>query len=427
MVRTWQLFVVASGFCVAGAASGATEPAASSTPPPSASASASASAPATAPASATLRIDSEPTPCPLAATCPTLPPPPESPFGYDGGLYLRTADRNYSLVVNGFAQLLYVLNAPEGGSINQGFYLGLGRLALSGNVFSPKFNYFFQVEGSTFGNSNGIAMLDWWLQYKVSPYFSITAGRFILAYSRQFYTHPGNLLFADLSPADYAFNLPRAIGVKIGGTVSRLSYDVFLVNSVRPLGVGTQINRGDSIAAGARLELAILAPYGYMETAPKARKDPELSIGVAAAFNPVADNSSFQNVQTGDNTVNLTTDLGFRFRRLSVQGAFYYRKLLSTDVGNSYGFYGQAGVYLVSERLELAGRAAGALLADRTVQPGLTNPTPGGSLEYTAGLNAYLWGHGGKLQTDYTYVANDRFGGAGLTVHRWRVQMQVLF
>src|SRR5262249_37710972 len=93
--------------------------------------------------SPTLRIDAEPTPCPLAVPCSATPE--ESPFGYDGGLYLRTKDRKYSLVVNGFAQLLYVLNKTEGvDQINQGFYLGLGRLALSGNVFSPKFNYFFQ-------------------------------------------------------------------------------------------------------------------------------------------------------------------------------------------------------------------------------------------------------------------------------------------
>lgn len=378
-----------------------------------------------------LRFEGEPTPCPIAASCPVFPgqtEPEESPFGYDGGLYLRTRDRNYSVVVNGFAQLLYVLSAPAGGgAINQGFYVSLARLALSGNIFSRKLSYFFQFEGSTFGNNNGVSMLDWWMQYKFNDYLSITAGRFILAYSRQFYTHPGNLLFADLSAADYAFNMPRAIGVKVGGTYKRLSYDVFLTNSVRPLGVGTQINRGDSIATGARLELAILQPYGYMESMPKAPEKAQLSIGFAAAFNPVADDSGFQNVQAGDDTVNITADLGFRWQRLSVQGAFYYRHLTNFSIGESYGFYGQAGIYLIRERLELTGRATGALLADRLAAVSLTNQTAGSTLEYTGGLNAYLFGHGAKLQTDYSYVTNDTFGGTSVGVHRWRVQTQVLF
>lgn len=378
-----------------------------------------------------MRIEGEPTPCPLAASCPVFPvapEPEESPFGYDGGLYLRTRDRNYSVVVNGFAQLLYALNAPAGGgAINQGFYVSLARLALSGNIFSRKLSYFFQFEGSTFGNNNGVSMLDWWMQYKFNDYLSIAAGRFILAYSRQFYTHPGNLLFADLSAADYAFDMPRAIGVKVGGTVKRLAYDVFLTNSVRPLGVGTQLNRGDSIAAGARLELAILQPYGYMESMPKAPEKAQLSVGFAAAFNPVADDSSFQNVQAGDDTVNLTADLGFRWQRLSVQGAFYYRHMTNFNLGDNYGFYGQAGVYLIKERLELTGRATGALLADRRLVSGLSNQTAGSILEYTGGINAYLFGHGAKLQTDYSYVTNELFAGASVGVHRWRVQTQVLF
>ena len=69
-----------------------------------------------------------------------------------------------------------------------------------------------QYEASTFGNNNRVSALDWWMKYSFSPDLAVQAGRFILPYSRQFYTHPGNLLFSDLSAADYAFNLQRAVG-----------------------------------------------------------------------------------------------------------------------------------------------------------------------------------------------------------------------
>ena len=52
-------------------------------------------------------------------------------------------------------------------------------------------------------------MLDWWIGYDLGKPGSFQMGRFILPYSRQFYTHPGQLLFGDLSAADYAFNLQR--------------------------------------------------------------------------------------------------------------------------------------------------------------------------------------------------------------------------
>jgi hypothetical protein len=376
-----------------------------------------------------------PAPPPPPAPAPAPPPAPVEPqIGYDGGLFLRTSDKRYSLYVNGFAQLLYTLQSTPTNRFTNNFDLGLGRLALSGNIFSTKLFYFFQFEGSTFGNNNLISMLDWWMKYSFSKYFYILAGRHILPYSRQFYTHPGNLLFADLSPADYAFNLPRAIGVQVGGVVGRLAWDLFVNNSIRPLGVGTQVNRGDSIAAGGRLELAILKPYGYLETNPTADSPPELSVGAAAAYNPVADASTFQNVQSGDNTVNLTADLGFRWRRLSVQGAWYWRRKLNNELGDNYGYYAQVGFYVIRNRFELAIRASGVDFAGPLPTPAVPTAAAvepvgasGDVSEYSAGFNLYLFGHGAKLQADYTYLRNSPFGGTPFNANRARVQLQVLF
>jgi hypothetical protein len=307
----------------------------------------------------------------VAPVAPAAKAGPE--LGYDGGFFVRTTDKRYSLYVNGFAWLRYTISkdSTDGSKLNNNFDLGLGRLAFSGNIFDPRLSYFLQFEGSTFGNNNGVRMLDWWMKWTVSPYFYVLAGRTILPYSRQFYTHPGNLLLPDLSAADQAFNLTRTIGVKAGGQAGRIGYDVFLTNSVRPLDVGTQVNVGDSIAAGARLELDILKPYGYIETIPTADAEPQLSVGAAVAFNPVADPSGLQNVQRGDKTINFTADAGFRWKRVSVQGAFYYRRDYDKAM-NDFGYYAQAGVYIVSERLEVVARASGVHFFDR----GLTGGTP---------------------------------------------------
>lgn len=356
----------------------------------------------------------------------------DSQFGYDNGIFIRSRDKNYSLFINAFGQLQYALVAVNGNVVSNGFHIVFGRIVVSGNLFSQKLSYFAQIDGSTLGDNNNVTMLDWWMKYTFSSYLYVLAGRWLVPYSRQFLTHPGNLLLPDLSPADYAFNLPRAIGVQLGGTAGRVSYDVFLTNSIRALGLGTQVNRADSISGGGRIELAILKPYGYQESMPNPPAGIQLSVGVALAFNPVAEDSSFQNVEAGDDTFNLTTDVGFRWQRLTVQAAFYYRHLTSRAVDDSFGYYGQAGVYVLRQRLELAARVSGALFGSRFPIPGLTNVTNGSPTEYSGGLNVYLFGHGAKLQTDYSYIQNELFGSAlfpaaTLGAHRFRIQTQVMF
>ncbi len=266
---------------------------------------------------------------------------------YDGGFYAKTEDGRFSLKVNGFAQVRYTFFEPEHGKSNHNFDVALARLAFSGTVFDPKVSYFLQYEASTFGNNNRTNMLDWWMKYSFSEGLAIQAGRFILPYSRQFYTHPGNLLFSDLSSADYAFNLQRAVGAHLGGKFGRLSYDATVTNSIRALDAGGQQNVGDELAVLGRLELDLLEPYGYLESSPKPVSEPQMSIGLAAAFNPVDEASGFQNVLPGDRTTNVTIDSGFRFGRFSLQGASYYRhnnvKGARRPDSDDGGYYGQIG------------------------------------------------------------------------------------
>jgi len=348
--------------------------------------------------------------------------------GYDDGFFIRSKDKPFSLVANGFAQFRYTFDAPEHGHTNQNFDVGLARLALSGNIFDPKLSYFMQFQGSTFGNNNNVTMLDWWMKYNFAPEFALQGGRFVLPYSRQFYTHPGNLLFSDLSEADYAFNLPRGIGAHVSGKLGPLSYHAAALNSVRALDAPGQQNVGSNIGALGRLELDILKPYGYYESSPKPVTEPELSIGLAVAYNPIDGASSFQNLIAKDSTTNATLDFGFRWDQLTFQGAGYYRRDDYTTTGlsdgNDWGYYSQLGYYLVPGKLELAGRISGVEF-DKLNTPGVFRKTTA----YTGGLNYYIYGHNLKLQTDYSFLDNDSFRGQpkARDAHRFRFQAQFLF
>jgi hypothetical protein len=97
---------------------------------------------------------------------------------YHGGFFVETADKSYSLIVNGLFQIRYTGFKPANsiqalGESSQGtnnFDVFLGRLALSGSVFESSLTYFLQFQGSTAGNSNTVTMLDWMAHWRKSQH-----------------------------------------------------------------------------------------------------------------------------------------------------------------------------------------------------------------------------------------------------------------
>jgi hypothetical protein len=334
---------------------------------------------------------------------------------------------DFSLQINGFAQFRYTLLKPENKPLSQTFDLALARIAFSGEAFSKAVSYFFQFNASTLGNTNQVSLIDGWLSYHVAPELSIQGGRFVLPYSREFYTHPGNLLTTDLSIADYAFNLPRSMGVMLSGHVlERVTYSVAALNSVRALDGSGQENPNNQVASLARLELDVLKPYGYLESSPKLVDEAELSFGVAGAINPVADSSAFQNTVAGDTTYNLTVDGGYRYERLSIQSAGYMRYTyggLQSAASHDWGAYAQTGFYLVPEKFEAALRYSRVNFGNQVN----TATTAGNSKEYTVGLNNYFHGHNLKLQSDFSWIDQSQFQSGSTLNKQFRIQAQILF
>ena len=375
-----------------------------------------------------LTVGSAAIPMPAPAPRPAAPSPspqsaPSEESRYNGGFVVAQGEE-FSLKINGFTQARFTNFVPADGETNNNFDLALGRLAFSGNVFDPNVSYYMQYEATTFGNTNGVNMLDWWIGYQMGDAGKFQMGRFILPYSRQFYTHPGELLFGDLSAADYAFNLQRAVGTSFGGKSGRVGYHIVATNSIRALDAGGQQNFGGDMAVQGRLEFDILQPYGYLESSPDVVDEAQFSFGIAAAFNPIDQASGFQNVMPGDETVNVTVDTGYRVGRFAFQAAGYYRRndLRSSIVdAHDWGYYGQLGYYVVPRKWEFAARVSGVSFDQ------FNNPVVGGGVtEYTFGLNRYLHGHHVKINTDYSYLRLHPFFDVDRGDHRVRLQFQIL-
>lgn len=349
---------------------------------------------------------------------------------YDNGFKLSTNDNRFSLAINGLVQARYTLNVPSKytGDTNQGFDLALGRLFFSGTAFDPNLSYFFFYQSSSLNNNNQVQTIDWWGKYQLND-IGIKAGRILPQYSRQFYTDIGKYLFMDLQQPEYAFSLQRTPGIELSHKVGKWTTSLTVGNSVRALDSAGEENFGAKLAGIGRVVYDVLDPYTYVqETIPDVVETPQLSVGLAGGYNPIDANSSLQNTIKGMDTYNVTADIGYRYKLFSAEGAFFGRKdhnplsinPASTD-SNNYGWYGQAGYYLIPKRLELAGTANQVAFENQNGSP-YKNQTIG-----SVGLNYYFYEHHFKLQSDYSYISGHDWTGHGLEDNRVRLQAQVYF
>jgi len=369
---------------------------------------------------------------------------------YDKGFYLRSEDKSYSLFINGLFQVRYTAFKPNDishyGSLNNfqnTFDVFLGRIALSGSVFEPDLKYFAQTQVNTAGNSNSISMLDWFTSKTFNQYLTIQTGRSFIPYTYEYYDNPGNYQFADLSTAEYAFLLQRAIGVQASGQVGKLGYAAEVMNSVPALDAGGQESIGSKMAYLGHLHYDLLEPYGWIESdpSPTGASKPELTLWLSGMYNPVDYATGFQNARPGDRTFGGTPSILFRYGLLSFQGTGYYRRTLQAVTGgpdyDSWGYGEQAGYYLWPGRLELAERVTGVWWGRPEIAStggnennwfsGPTNFPYHRITEYTVGLNYYLYGHNAKIQADYSYLAGSGFDDHGFGANRLEVQTQVMF
>ncbi|MGB6977896.1 MAG: hypothetical protein WBD66_01730 [Candidatus Acidiferrales bacterium] len=370
---------------------------------------------------------------------------------YNGGFFVSTEDKSFSMYVNGLFQARYTgfkpnsnveqFGAPSSGSNNFDVYLG--RLAVSGTAFDPSWKYFLQFQVGTAGDSNGITALDWFTSKTFSKYLTLQGGRFWTPYSYEYYDNPGNYLLADLSTAEFAFALPRAIGVEASGQAGRVGYAAMISNSVRALDAGGQENFNSRVAFIGNVHVDILAPYGWVETDPNpaGAQKPELSLWVSGAYNPVSSPSAFENVDAGDKTVNATSTLGFRYKLFTLQTTGYFRQTTpqaGSPSDNSWGYGEQAGYYLVPGRFEVAERISGINWGANHYMPmpdgAAANTYFAGpdfpyhrTTEHTVGVNYYLHGHNAKVQAAYTYQNGNTFTAAKFSANRVWIQTQLMF
>jgi hypothetical protein len=380
-------------------------------------------------------------------TAATAAAPADKPtVEYKGGFNIRTPDDKFNLNIGGVAHLWHFWESVEGGQDTNTFRLKRAGFRITGTFFekfsvttilqtgtNPGFDYLAAPAATTAEHKENL--FTYWqttAALTIKPELVIEGGHVYLPFDRLGETSSSSRLFVDIpitatqtdgikgtttsSIARNAFGTDEDIGLRVSGDISKFNYNVGIVN-----GTGAHsFNGNNEFNYGLRLMYNILGAVGYSESDLGWSETPQLAIGTGTMFED--EDAVDANTGTGLNWAWLaSTDIGFKWRGLSLNTDLYFRKLktaasLSLD---DVGYYIHLGYFVLPKKVEVGGRAA------QMFREGPDN----NSNEFGGVVTWFIKGQNLKLQADYTNVLDyDAITGTNnQTRHRIRTALILKF
>ncbi len=343
--------------------------------------------------------------------------------GYNKGFFIKTQDEKFKLSITGYTQLMYELEKFENDSkdnINT-FRVRRARLTFSGNTFTKKLTYKFQLDltkpqlldafyqYAAFGESLNVRIGQWTIPMNRQQLVSSSKQQFndrSLA-SKEFI--PGTEIDADKDGVVEKTNKDgRDIGIGVNGKLfnKKLDYEVAIMNGN---GVNT-VNVNNELMYAGRVSYNVMGDYGYSESDLDHSDDPAVFVGGHGIYN-VGEITQNKQIFGG-------FESGLKWKGLSVQGELMLRNTNATGVKdkNDYGYYTQAGYFVVPKKLEVAARAS------QVFYDGPRND----KAEFSLGVNYFVFKQNVKLQGDYSWMPDNTKTGVDNN-HRVRLKLQASF
>ena len=320
------------------------------------------------------------------------------------------------------------------------------RFFMRGNVFSKDITYYFRTNFSDSATPSKIVQLAW-INYKLLDEVQFTVGDQAVPFTRQFLMPPWEFQLTDLSDATNTFYAGYDTGAQVWGRIKNglLVYNLGVFG-----GVGAGVLRSTNNAAYVgRLTFNPLGDFPYSEADIAYTKKPLFSVGVdyfydklKNTFTPAIPSEKVELAGGGTYTIpgqaassafetnnyNLlwlakeanhftiteevavyqwSVDSAFKWRGFFAQAEFFGGRAqgtVSDIVVSSYGYYGQAGYFIIPHHLEVAARYS-------YVEP---NSDVGNDQhrEIQGCISYYFYGHNLKLQAQYTNI-DDKISGSG--------------
>jgi len=323
------------------------------------------------------------------------------------------------------------------------FELERARLNLKGYVLRD-LNYDLTLEMDD-DDENHASLLDYKLSYTFLPELGIEGGHYKAPFSKQYNTGSSASMLIDRSLATTVFNIGRGTGVGLFGdhplAGTKIYYQAGLFGGVNESQNVPFSQNDNSPAVAARVSLPLFGatPDDFRDESDlMMHEKPVMQIGSSFAYTNDRSEDHFANgssdsysvlVRSGDGRSNiveaggevtlLSSDVSYKYKGFSttVEGYYQHADLDSQEVGfaddftdieflsrydlygvnglelDNYGWYAQAGQFIVPRVFELVSRVGGVCVDN-------TND----SYEYAGGWNWYLQGQDLKLSMDITYI-----------------------
>jgi phosphate-selective porin OprO/OprP len=404
----------------------------------------------------------EPIPVP-AAVDPFEPVPLKTGrFVPGSGFELKSEDGRHMLRIRARVQTRYDIEIPHaaGEQTEQLLQIRRMRLQLQGHVFGEHNRYYVQFGFSPRDMTGGLVVgdgsirrnpiRDARIELDYLRDFTVWVGQMKVPFSRQRVISSGDQQFVDRSLSNEVFNLDRDIGIQarsqdVGGLGGRLGYQagVFMGDGRNAFELSTL-----GMLYVARIEVRPLGAFDDADEPDLGRTPrPRISLAGAYAYHDDApgDRGVQGSVPADGGTTDLhhaTADLLGKWKGLSIQGAFHWRKARRRNPGDAIddmgmpipvaapldaiGWLGQVGWLVPTIDLELLGRYSGVRrLGDASGELAFRD-------ELGGGVGYYFFRHGLKLQLDYFRLWNANLGatpGEAISngTDRVRLQLQLAF
>ncbi|HEY4231415.1 MAG TPA: porin, partial [Thermoanaerobaculia bacterium] len=250
------------------------------------------------------------------------------------------------------------------------------KLYLSGFALDPRLTWRFQAD---FAAPSDRILDDAWLNWRFSDAASVQGGQYKTPFARQELYNDGIIQFPERALATDAFKPSRDIGVMLAGNFlkNQLAYQagVFGGNGQNTL------RASDHVMPMLRLLWNPLGEVGLGEADLQNHEEPAISFGAAGFHNTLekVSDTGFEAAPLnyagaagwlGRNARLFTTgeqvsiqsgglEGQFKWRGFSVQGEYFVGQALGKDSRVklfAYGYYGQAGYFILPCKLDVAAR-----------------------------------------------------------------------
>jgi phosphate-selective porin len=349
-------------------------------------------------------------------------------LGYKKGFYFETADKKFSMMMNGRLQMRYGyedrdnIHDSEEQQDDSSFRIRRARLKWSGKAFEH-FKYKIELALASTGTVDGskaVELYDWWASYNKNPAASIQFGQWKVPWNRQRVVSSQHQQMIDRASAQDEFTMNRQIGAMLHGKLFNKKFEYYA-------GMFNGNNRNQS-SNGNNENLYIARaswnPFGaYGKGIGEKESDldnlqrPIAHISAAIAFDGAAD-ETIDLKRVGEITAkevdrtSIVAEYGLKYKGFSTSAEAYWRKYDGIDTSTSdtnpstkvidRGFFVQGGYFVVPKKFEVASRYS---LVDFDNQR-----TTDAKRETTVGINWFINGHGhdNKLQLNWVRVDTEK-------------------